>query len=547
MTCDRAPRTSSLMHAAAKITSTSPTDGKVLGEVPVADAAAIHERVRQADAAYRAHWRGSTLAERAELLRRLRRFVVREHRTIAEMVAREQGKPLIEAVASEVFPALDTLSFLVHRGPRILRPRRAGHFQPFLAGRRASVHLRPFGVWAVIAPWNYPFSIPFCQIAALLFAGNAVAFKPSPLTPLVGDLIVDLFREAGFDEDLVQIVHGGASEGERLVLEEAVRAVMFTGGLAGGRRVMELAARGPKKVVLELGGKDPAIVCADADLERAARGIAWSAMMNAGQTCASVERVYVDERVRGRFVDLLVREVEAIRLGDPLAESTDMGPLASAAQLDQVRAQVEDARSRGAEVATGGRERRELGPLFYAPTVVLRAPGRAALRDEETFGPVVLVDGVPTDDEAARRANESAFGLTASVWSRDPRRVRRLAERLECGVVTANTHLTTFAEPNSAWGGSKASGFGRTHGSHGLLECVEPQYVDEEYSERPEMWWYPYGERFRALVGDVFTFLGAPSARVRIAALLRFVPQLGYLARHARLLRLGPGLVRYLR
>jgi len=527
------------------IRSTSPVDGATLGEVPVADASLVAERAARADEAFRARWRDVPVATRVVLLRRLRSAVLRRHRSLAEAIAREQGKPVLEAMVAEVFPVLDALSFLIHRGPRALRPRRAPHFQPFLAARRARIHMRPYGVWAVIAPWNYPFSIPMAQIATILCGGGGVVFKPSPLTPLIGDAIVDLCREAGFDESLVQIVHGGADVGEALVADPRVRAVVFTGGVAGGRRVMEIAAGGPKKVLLELGGKDPAIVCADADLERTARGIAWSSMVNAGQTCASVERVYVDHAVREAFIDRLVAEVSALRVGDPLSDDVDLGPLTSESQLVKVVEHVDDAVSRGATVAVGGRRREDLGALFHEPTIVLDPPSASRIAREETFGPVVTVETFRDTEEAVRRANESAFGLTASIWTRDPGRVRVLAPKLECGVVTLNTHLTTYGESNSVWGGCKDSGFGRTHGVQGLLETVEAQYVDEELSGKPEIWWYPYTPRFGAVLEDLVTFLRDPSVRVRMACLLRLAPRLGYLAKHLSVTRMGPGLLRY--
>jgi len=407
--------------------------------------------------------------------------------------------------------------------------------------------MRPFGVVAVISPWNYPLSLPLCQIATAIYAGNTVVFKPSPLTPLVGEAIVELFHDAGFDEGVLSIVHGGADVGEALIDQEKVRLVSFTGGTTGGRGVMAAAARGPKKVLLELGGKDPAIVLEDADLERTARGIAWSSMMNAGQTCASIERVFVAKSIYDQLVERLTSEVAKIRIGDPLSDETDMGPLVADFQRDKVLAHIEDARTRGGEIATGGGRRSDCGELFLEPPVLLSPPRDGLVSCEETFGPLLSVEPVEDDAEALLRANETAFGLTASVWSRNHERARRLSEKLECGVVTVNSHLTSFAEPNSIWGGVKASGFGRTHGPFGLLEAVQPQYLDADHSSRPEMWWYPYTPRFLGILEELFTFLGSSSARVRIASALRFVPQLGYLAKHLPIFRMGPGLSRYLR
>ncbi|MBI4604910.1 MAG: aldehyde dehydrogenase family protein [Planctomycetes bacterium] len=528
------------------LTIRSPSDGSLLGEVPVTPPEGIAERAGSSARAFEA-WRRVPVGERAGLMRRLRAELVRSRRRIAELVAREQGKPVLEALVAEVFPSLDALTFLAHRGPRLVGDRKAPHFQPFLSHRRARYRFLPYGPWAVISPWNYPFAIPFIQAASLAFGGNTAVLKPSPLTPLTGDLVAELFRAAGFPEGVLEVVHGGAPEGEALIRDERIRGVLFTGSVANGRKVALAAAQGClKKVVLELGGKDAAIVLSDAPLERAARGIAWAAMLNAGQTCASVERVYVEEPAAARFRDLLEESVGKIRVGSPLEVSTDMGPMTAPFQLEVVERHVEEARAAGARVATGGRRLRELGPLFYAPTVIHEAPAGARVLREETFGPVACVQAVRSAEEAARLANDAAYALTSSVWTRDPERARHLVPELASGVVTVNAHLVSYGESNSSWGGLLPSGLGRTHGELGLLETLQVQYVDEGYGEKPEICWYPYGERLASVLEDMLRLLSEPSLSLKAAVLPRFLPHLRFLAGRAPLARMLPGLIRYL-
>jgi acyl-CoA reductase-like NAD-dependent aldehyde dehydrogenase len=516
-----------------------------VGEVAVSSSEEISRAITRAESAFRA-WRDVPLRKRADVFRRLRTGLLKARGKISDLVAREQGKPLLEACIAEIFPCLDQLTFLIHDGPRILAPQPAKHRQPFLRARRGRYHFQPYGVWALISPWNYPFCIPFLQAAALVFAGNAVVLKPSPLTPHCGALVAELFRAAGFPDGLLEVIQGGPAEGERLVRDPTVRAVLFTGGAEGGRKVASAAASGLKKVVLELGGKDAAIVLADAPLERTARGIAWAAMANAGQTCASVERVYVESAVSERFKKLLAEQIAALRVGHPLEPATDVGPVTAQFQLEKVKAHVDDARARGAVVTVGGKSREDLGALFYSPTVIEEPPSDARVIVEETFGPVVCVQTVGGADEAVRRTNASELGLTASIWTRNRRLASELAPRIECGVVTINSHLTTYGESNSAWGGFRSSGFGRTHGEYGLREAVEVQYIDEGYGMKPEICWHPYGGRLREIVETTFALIAEPSPVVRAATMVKLFPHIRYLARHVPIARMLPGFVRYL-
>ncbi len=529
-----------------RIVVKSPADGSLVGEVEPTPVEAIPSMVERAHRAFE-EWRRTPLKERADAMRQLRRLLLKERRTIAELVAREQGKPLIEATIVELFPPIDTMTFLIYEGVRLLRPQPIRPKGPFMRGRTCTMHFHPYGVWAVIAPWNYPVCIPLVQIAALVFTGNAVLLKPSPLTPLTGALVVELFQQLNLPDGLVQLVQGGAPQGQALLSDPRVRGVIFTGSVPIGRAVAAKAAETSKKVILELGGKDPAIVLSDADIERTARGIAWAAMVNAGQTCVSVERVYVERPLYEPFLQALREELSRIRVGHPLNMETDMGPLIALFQRDRVQAHVEDACSKGGRVLTGGKVLRELGELYYAPTLVADAHEGMLGMQEETFGPLVMVQPVANEQEAVARANASAFGLTASVWTRDRQRARRIAPLLECGAVTVNTHATTFGDGYSSWGGFKDSGVGRTHGQFGLYELVQTQYVSELYTVKPELWWYPYSERLHRITDEMMAWLAEPTLRMSLRAIRRLAPELRYLTRHFSPLKAMPGFLRYLR
>ncbi len=533
-------------HREGHLTVTSPADGRTLGEVPITplpEVAAAAERAARAFAA----WRRTPLEARLGLLRRLRRALIQHRHEIAELVALEQGKPLTEALLLELIPALDTLTYLIHHTPRLAEARAAPPHNPFFQGRRAHYRFKPYGPWAVITPWNYPFAIPFVQLASLAVTGNVALLKPSPYTPLTAQKIAELFQEAGFPPDWVQLIQGGAAQAEALITHPEVRGVLFTGSSATGRKVMALAAQGPKKVLLELGGKDAAIVLDDADLEYSAQGVAWAATMNAGQTCAAIERVYVQEALYPRFTEHLQAALEALRVGHPLTPGVEVGPLIAPFQVEKVARLVEAARTQGGQVRTGGRRLEALGPTYYAPTLVANPAPETPFMCEEAFGPVVGVVPVRDEAEAVRAVNASPYGLTASIWTQSPQRAQALAPQLDVGVATVNHHADTYAEAAGAWGGVKGSGFGRTHGPFGLLELVQLQYISEAYPHAPALWWYPYTERLYRVIDATLILVGEPGLARKFLAAARLFPHLGYLARRLPLYRVLPALLRYAR
>jgi acyl-CoA reductase-like NAD-dependent aldehyde dehydrogenase len=384
---------------------------------------------------------------------------------------------------------------------RLLRPERIGIGQYAMLGRTSRLVYRPVGVVGIISPWNFPWAIPVGEVVMSLAAGNAVVLKPSELTPFVGLKIADVLARAGLPEGLLTVLTGDGRTGADVV-EAGVDKIMFTGSVATGRRVAEAAGRRLIPCVLELGGKDPMIVFEDADAEAAAAAAVWGAFANSGQTCASVERCYVHESIADGFTRRVVELTRALRQDAGVSGRADLGAMSCERQRGVVEDHLRDAVARGARVLAGGGRGREEG-AFHEPTVVSNVDHTMRLMREETFGPVLPLMTFKTEDEAVRLANDTQFGLTASVWTRDIRRGQRVAGRIEAGTVMVNEVLYTHGIAQTPWGGVKLSGTGRTHGRAGLLELVHAVHVHTNRLARlHDLWWFGYtpqsAELFRA-------------------------------------------------
>jgi acyl-CoA reductase-like NAD-dependent aldehyde dehydrogenase len=502
----------------------NPANGEAFADVSLLDARQAGEAIAAADAAAR-EWGRATLRERARLIDRLREAVVNDGDALAGLIEREQGKPALEALAVEVLPSLEALRHLSAHGPELLQDEALPGQQLLLAHKEARLVYAPIGVVLAITPWNYPWGISLPTVATALMAGNAVVLKPAPATTLTGLRIGALARDAGFPPGVVSVVAVDDAVAAALVEDARVGKIVFTGSVATGKKVMSAAARNLTPVVLELGGKDPAIVCRDADIERAARGIVWAAFVNAGQTCASVERVYVERPVAEAFLAGVLEEARRLRVGDPARGSVEVGPMTLERQRDVVERHVADAVAKGARVLSGGAPTPGPG-WFYPPTVLADVNHSMDVMREETFGPVLPVMIVDSLDEAIALANDSPYGLTASAWTRNDESARRLQRELLAGVVSINDHLSSFGEATAPWGGVKWSGIGRTHGLLGLREMVQPKYVSLDRGRGPELWWYPYDTRLGSFLSE------AAAALYSTSFLRRFTGQL-------RLLRFG--------
>ena len=523
-------------------TARSPANGEALAEVPLLDGEGAGLAVAAAARAAPG-WAATPVAERQRLLARLLELVVAEEGALAELIARENGKPLAEARLIDLLPGCAALSHMARRAGRMLAFRSEPPRLPLLAHRRAGFMLEPVGVVAVITPWNYPAGIPLIQIATALAAGNAVVFKPASATVLTGLALGEMMRRAGFPPGVVNTVALPGRHTDALVGDTRVDKVLFTGSVEVGRHVAELVAARLGAVQLELGGNDAAVVAADADLELTARGLVWGAFMNTGQTCASIERAYVERPFYEPLLRRIVTLTEELTVGDPFDPATDVGPMTTAEQREVVRRHVDEAVAGGARALTGGAC--PPGPgLFYPPTVLADASEDMAAMRDETFGPVLPVMPVDSLDEGIARANASRYNLTASGWTSSRRTARLLEARLDAGVVMINDHVVAFGEPTGAWGGRGESGLGRSHGETGLREVCHLKYVIAETGKaRVPAWYYPYGEEFGVFTRAILPALYA-RGRQKVGALLtlarsrRFATRVrkAALLRHARTL-----------
>jgi acyl-CoA reductase-like NAD-dependent aldehyde dehydrogenase len=476
---------------AKEIISFDPATGEEVGRVPLASAEEVRNAVGRARSAQRA-WSEQPYATRKAIVMRARRIVLAELEEIALLISRETGKPVAEAISMELTPTLDLMQFFARRTKRMLRSERIDIGQYGLMGRTSRIVYKPLGTVGIISPWNFPWAIPVGEVVMALMAGNAVVLKPSELTPLTGLKIADIFERAQLPEATLQVITGDGSTGAALV-EAGVDKIMFTGSVETGKRVLQSAAKTLVPVVLELGGKDPMIVLEDADVETAASAALWGAFSNSGQACASVERCYVHEKIAGQFIESVVEKTRALKQSKGTTEDTDVGSMSSERQLKIVEEHVHDAVRRGATVLAGGNRPEALSGSFFEPTVLADVDHTMTVMTEETFGPVLPVMTFKTEDEAVRLANDSVFGLTASVWTKNARRGQRIAERLEAGTVMVNEVLYTHGIAQTPWGGMKQSGMGRTHGRLGLLELVRAQHVHVNRIARlRDLWWFGY-------------------------------------------------------
>ncbi len=506
--------------AADTLVTTNPATGEVLGELACATSDEVRAAVLRAKEA-QPQWQATPIRQRIQVLRRFQRLLNQQGDDLARLICREAGKPTAEALLTEVLVVLDAAGFCIRRAHAFLRPEPLPHGNPAMKTKRGKLLREPYGVIGIISPWNYPFSTPALETLAALITGNAVVLKPSEFTPLIALELQRLLHAAGVPADLMQVVIGAGPAGAALI-DSPIDKLIFTGSVATGKRVGEAAARRLLPVVLELGGKDPMIVLDDADLDIATSGALWGAFMNAGQTCLSVERCYVHRSLYEPFLALCREKIAKLRVGDGIDSEVEIGPMIHGRQLQIVEAQVNDAVALGARLLAGGKRLPELGPNFYAPTLLAGVTREMRILQEETFGPVLPVAPFDSDEEAVRLANDSDFGLAASVWTRNRRRGEAMARRIKAGTVMLNDMISCFGIAEAPHGGFKQSGIGRTHGEMGLQEMVQVKYLDVDLIPGiPKVWWFGYGRKYQQQMRGFVDLLFAQPWTAKVKGALR--------------------------
>ena len=476
----------------------NPATGAVIARVPDLGADAVADMARRGRAAQPA-WEALGFEGRSRVLRRAQRWLTENSDRVIETIVSETGKAWEDAHAAEVAYGAQAFGFWAKHAPGYLADERVRSSSIFVAGKRLVLRYRPLGLVGVIGPWNYPLTNSFGDCIPALAAGNSVILKPSEITPLTSLLLADGLRECGMPEDVFQVATGRGPTGEALI--DAVDMIMFTGSTETGRRVMARAAQTLTPVALELGGKDPMIVLSDADLERAANAAVYYSMLNSGQTCISIERVYVEAPVYDEFVARVTEKARALRHGLPAGPgSVDVGAMTSGPQVDVVERHVEDARAKGARVIVGGRREDRPGHWFE-PTVLVDVDHDMAIMREETFGPTLPIMKVADADEAVRLANDSPYGLGAAVYSRDVERGEAIARRLESGAVCVNDALLNYYALELPMGGMKASGLGYRHGPGGIRKFTQHQaLLVSRFHLKRDVHMYPYRARSSRLL-----------------------------------------------
>lgn len=444
----------------------NPATGQTYGAVTATDPARLPALMAELRTAAKP-WGQRTPAERVRVLREFQRVLINARDDISLAIHRSCGKSRQDGLI-ELFASVDMLNTYNNHAPAWLKRRQVS--RGLYLFKECFVEPRPYGVVTVIAPWNYPFALSVPPMVAALLAGNAVMLKISEVTPAIGVLVEDLVNRVPELREVVRVVHGDGRVGAAMI-QARPDYIFFTGSTPTGRKILQTAAEHLIPSTMELGGKDAMLVLDDADVEAAAQWGAWGAFYNAGQTCMSIERVYVVEAVYPRFLEAVIRHTQAMQIGasEDVNSPFHIGPLTDPRQVTIVRAHLEDALARGAQVAHGGR----FNGQYMEPTILTQVDHSMVVMQEETFGPLMPIMAVKDEAEAIRLANDSPFGLSASVWSNDLARARRVADQLQAGSVIINDSICHFAVPMLPFGGQKASGFGRTHGKEGLLQFTQ--------------------------------------------------------------------------
>jgi succinate-semialdehyde dehydrogenase/glutarate-semialdehyde dehydrogenase len=497
----------------------NPGTGDLLGEIQVDTPDEVQIKIKKAQNAFR-EWSALSIQERCKIIAKSEKWIDKRTDEITKLVVSEQGKHYFEAYSLDVWTVKFLLKYWCKNAPKVLKPKSL----PFsigmkLDGRTSQIHYLPSGITSIISPWNNPIGIPAGQVAMALIAGNTVILKPSSETPLCGLLIRDMFIEgAELNPDILQVVIGSGKIIGPILCSPPIKRVMFTGSVRTGKEIAKKCAEHFIQSELELGGKDPMIVREDADIKQAVSGAVWGGFINSGQTCCSIRRIFVHEKIFERFKDAIVQQTQILTQGNNSqfgpngmpVEPNDVGPMINAREGEYVENMVQDAIREGAIALIGAARNNhpqnlEVNPkhtkeiqyrYYFQPTILTNVDINSKIAQEEVFGPVILLWKVKNDQEALNMANLTNFGLTGSIWSRNYKEGQKLAQKLQVGTVCINSHAYTYGLPQTPWGGVKDSGWGRTHSQYGLKWLCDMVHIHTNKGRivKKEPYWYPLDE-----------------------------------------------------
>lgn len=510
----------------SRTVSINPATGEIIGYHPedrVDDLAFLLAKARTAQKS----WAGLSFKERARYVFSIRDAIVSEADRIAEIISRDNGKTRIDALSTEVLPAAMATTYYAKKAGVFLKPKKIGTGNILFFNKKSHIEHVPFGVIGIISPWNYPFAIPFHEIAMALMAGNAVLLKVATHTQVVAKLIREIVGAGNLPEGLFHLVNIPGHIAGQAFIDAGIDKLFFTGSVPVGKKLMAAAAPKLLPLSLELGGNDPMIVCRDANLYRAAAGAAWAGYSNAGQSCGGVERIYVEKDVYAEFVTILGKITESLTYGADTNGDVEVGSITTQKQLRTIRQHLEDALAKGAVNSYFSKKLKGNSEGFFFPPTVLENVDESMMTMQlETFGPIVAVAKVENVEEAIEKANRSNLGLTASVWTRNRKKAREIASRLEAGTVSINDHLMSHGLAETPWGGFKESGLGRTHGYIGLEEMTQIRVVVDDVLPfvQKNMWWYPHDRSiYSGLLGGLH-FLYGKKLSLKMKGLRKLLP-----------------------
>ncbi len=467
----------------------NPATGKKISEIKVSTESEVKEGILKAREAFPI-WSSLSIEKRIQYLTKIYNLIIEDRNNIAKTITENNGKPLAESYLTEIASTLQVMEYFIKKGGELLSDKNIS-LGPLYPTKKSFMSYEPFGIFAIVEPWNYPFYLPFSAITKTLIAGNTFIFKPSNTVSLVGKIIENILVKADLPPGVCNVVYGNSQVTDYLI-NGKIDKIIFTGSIEVGKKIAENCAKRLLPVCLELGGKDPAIVFKSTNIDYAACGVLWGAIANCGQACASIERIYVQSEIYDSFIEKITALAKSLKVGSGLDDEVDVGPVINEEQLFKIEEHISDAISKGAKVHWGGKRIDKEG-FYFEPTILSNVNHKMKVMNEETFGPVIPIMRFDSPEEALELANDTKYGLAASIWTGDNKDIDKFAKNLNCGTVWVNDSLFQQAHPACPWVGYKESGYGGAT----IYDFVRSKHISIDKGFIPVLhpknfWWFPY-------------------------------------------------------